>query len=376
MARSRLDPWRERWASIVGGLRGKPAARAEDAQAAFEAAVEASGIAPLRMTVLDGRHRGAVETFLVPRILIGSSTACDVVLSDPGILARHIELWHLDGNWRIRDLASAAEVELPVERTGRRERMHVACGPVHLRFDAKPLPRTRGPDRSAARAIAMSVATGTAFTALLMAGVYWERVWTAPSSVDLITQAANDLSAAGFPEVRADLSARGGLALAGYVADEAQAARLQAWQQTSAYRDARNEVLVMSRLVDRLQQDFATDGIRMSYLGRGALRAEGSTRRMELKQRLHDFEQALQGRVSVDDRVAYIEEAAKLPGKPRPLPFRIVNVMVAEPAYFQTDAGSRYFIGSVMPDGTLVESIDARRVVFRQGNTEVVYPLG
>ncbi len=349
--------------------KGKPSA-----QQAFEQALQTPP-PMLRMSVLDGRHRGATETFALPRVLIGSSADCDALITDTGVQGQHLEVRHANGRWVVRDLPTGAEMPLQASGSRRRESMLVACGPVRLRFDAES-PVSRPGHRRARNTLMVAAATGTALTVALVTGVYWEQAWSMPAPEQLVAGSSDSLQKAGFPEVRVDLTKAGRLELVGFVTDEYQLKELTSWQQRSAYRDATPNVLVISRLIDRIKQDFGAEGLKLVYLGRGQIRVEGSTRRVELKQRLHDFTANFQGRLLLDDRVAYIDEAAKPVGKPRSLPFRIVNVMVGEASYFRTDSGATYFVGSALPDGAVVLSIDESRVVFRQGNTEVVYPLG
>ncbi|MEZ4239513.1 MAG: FHA domain-containing protein [Myxococcota bacterium] len=56
------------------------------------------------MGVLEGPDGQQVA--LLPRMLVGRSPSCDLVLDDPSVSAEHAVIAWLDGRWRVRDLGS------------------------------------------------------------------------------------------------------------------------------------------------------------------------------------------------------------------------------------------------------------------------------
>jgi hypothetical protein len=49
--------------------------------------------------------------------------------------------------------------------------------------------------------------------------------------------------------------------------------------------------------------------------------------------------------------------------------------MLGDAPYFQTDAGSTYFVGSVLPDGAEVIAIAPLEILFRLGDRDIAYRL-
>lgn len=78
----------------------------------------------LKLRRLDGPDTGATQTFTVPRITVGRSRACHLIVTDPSVSALHFEL-RIRGDWvELRDLDSSNGIRL-----GERRIYHVVLHP-------------------------------------------------------------------------------------------------------------------------------------------------------------------------------------------------------------------------------------------------------
>jgi hypothetical protein len=348
----------------------------------------------VRLEVLSGNHEGAVEFLTVRSFSIGSSIECDIVLSDSKVHEKHLEISYSDQNkWILNDLVTGSTIHLDKQSADQKKTSyHITCGSVYIKLNldvGKENPEVIRVQQRNKRtqqvkdfevietrnALIKSIVTGVLITAGIVSAIYWESIFSNPSKRQQLIEASTSLPKAGFSEVRMELKPNKQLSLTGFVANEKQAKDLEKWIKSSAFKDASFDVLVVSRLLNRLEQDLDGSGISVSYQGKGRFIAEGTTKLFSVKNKLQEFIHALHGAIVLDDRIAYLEDIPKAIGQTRPMNMRIVNISLGEYAYFQTDVGSRYFVGSVLPDGAVVIAIDENKITFKMNESEIIYPI-
>lgn len=344
----------------------------------FAGLLGAPGPAPVaaRLLVRDGVHRGAWMSLRGERFSVGRADDNDIVLTDDGMpAAAGVWLPGADG-WQLLDaqgqpLAPAGESRHGPRRLRRFAPHGVTCLLVeHAPVAAAAAARAPAPRRRLLKATLAAVACGLMVGALL--GV---AQLSAPSPFARMAQALPSLQALQLPDVHLRSTDDGTLALVGFVADAQQLDTLRGWLQRSTVADALLRVQVGTALVGQVRQalDNPADA-RITYTGGGRVRIDGSTRSAELKRRVQALVADLRGVTAVDDQLAVVDGKDTTPQK-RALPIRIVNVMLGDAPYFQTDVGVTYFIGSTLPDGAEVVSIGALQIVFRLEQRELIYRL-
>ena len=189
-----------------------------------------------------------------------------------------------------------------------------------------------------------------------------------------MVQARESLAAAGFRDVTLRRGDGRQIVLVGYVDDAAALARLKAWRQGIEHLEVKLQVKSGQELAGRVRESVTSaDGIKVSYQGLGRVRVEGSTDSAEVKGRIRALANEMKGTASIEDRVALVEPRQV---RDKPMPVRVVSVMVGATPYFQTETGAIYIQGSTLPDGSEVVSIQPTRIFFRLGDRVITYPLG
>lgn len=374
-----LSPQRaQRFSALLTG--GKPAAT-----------VRALHVAP-RLLVRDGVHAGAWLTLRGQRMRLGRGDDCDIVLTDDGVPDTAGDFvstprgWHFQRAVEAEHAAGDAQQSAPAETAA-------ANGPIvapesdtlHARFrrrrwllhgvtlvviDIAALPGSTNAE-SAARLKHFALAAGA--TVFVAGSLLVLAFLVAPSLESKVVQARESLSAAGFRDVTLRRGEGRQIVLVGYVDDAAALARLRAWTQGIEHLDVKLQVKSGQELAGRVRESLAdADGIKVSYQGLGRVRVEGSTDSAEIKARVHALAGEMKATAGIEDRVALVEPRQ---ARNKPMPVRVVSVMLGATPYFETETGAIYIQGSTVPDGSEVVSIQPTRIFFRHGDRTIVYRL-
>jgi hypothetical protein len=345
-----------------------------------------------RLLVRDGLHSGAWMSLHGQRLRVGSADDGDIVLTDPGMPLLAALFVVGDDGWQLEappgstgedsdsrdggDTITAAAAPVAGEsRNGRwRRRRWQLHGVTMVVIDAAPIVAA-APAAGRRRHLGLKIALGSGAALLSIVAVVAIARISKPSSHALVAQALPALQALKLPDVRLRRTDDGTLELAGQVNDAAEFAKLRDWLYRSPVDDAHLRVQVGTALADQVRQALGSaPETKVTYTGGGHVRVEGSTRSADLKRQVQTLVAEMRGTVAIDDQLALIDGKDGPPAQ-RPLPIRIVNVMLGDAPYFQTDAGSTYFVGSVLPDGAEVIAIAPLEILFRLGDRDITYRL-
>jgi hypothetical protein len=224
--------------------------------------------------------------------------------------------------------------------------------------------------RSIARLTAGAVFVSLVLMALVIAAADQIAARMRLTIAERVARGTSELAAQGFKAVRLQQSRQGGLEAAGLVANLAEKQRLRNWLSGSGYQDVRFKVQTADALIQQVRDTLSDSSLRIRFDG-NRLRIEGTTSNLAVRQRIRSIADDLQGIVTIDDRVAYVE-TAEAPGS---LPVRIRDVRSGDARYFSTDTGDRYFEGALLPDGAEVLAIEASQIRFRRNGRVLVYNL-
>jgi Inner membrane component of T3SS, cytoplasmic domain len=297
----------------------------------MEKATDLSGV---RLTIASGLHRGAFTELTAKEYLIGSGDDCDIVLRDAQVSASHCRVVRGPFGFSVQDLRTGEPQTAPPGLvTYQRGAIKASYDVGGVLFTLRqPLPE---------RAQSVSEIARKRLTPPALLGVLL---------VCILTGALVTLGAAGRSRQEASvLAAIANPNIAG------------------------NRALAVSELVEAAQRALAGENLHVGMID-GQLRVEGTTSRVELKERISALARDLRSTVPVQDRVAYVD-AMDLATSLGPLPVRVSAVMAGDPSYFLTDDGTHYFVGGVLPGGAEVLAIDAAQIQFRVGHRVVVYQL-
>ena len=331
--------------------------------------------------VISGRHRGASLELTERSYCLGSSEDCDVVLLDEHIAERHCLVSLGRKGFSVQDVRN--EDALSISAT----RVTHADGAIQSEYDIggvfialtwhrpEHASQAGAPTHARSRSFRWTVpAVGMVAAMLVVTAVLGlhraAEPATAEQIAELVVSANKALAGRGFDSVRFRSGAGGGLQLVGYVADLDEERRLRQWLEQEKYHGVQVSVRQVPQLLDEVRQALRDDALRVDVDGH-SLRIEGTTHQPPVKDRIRSLTAELQGLVEVDDRVVYTPASA-VPG---PLPVRLRGVMLDEPRFIVTDAGARYFIGGVLPDGAEVVAIAIDGIRFRKDGKTLFYSL-
>jgi hypothetical protein len=279
-------------------------------------------LAKATLTIGSGLHRGAVIELVANEYVIGTDEECDIVLRDPSLEPRHVVLkrgWSGFTLHPLREEKSQPIAPQAVNYPGGAIEVVYDIGGVSLSLlqeSAATEHPPHGRSRWLAGGIVAAVSVVTIFAFASQRGV---TETPAPASSD----------------------------------------------SSRKTRDA--------QLLEQVRNTFAADDLRVA-LHDGRLRIAGTTEHLDVKQRVHALAEDLKGVIAIEDGVTYVD-ARERPAAPGPFPVKLRGVMVGDPSYFVTDAGARYFVGGVLPDGAEVLSIEATRISLRIDGRTAIYNL-
>lgn len=335
---------------------------------------EAGDAAPVlqacAVRVADGLHRGAALR-LREAARIGSDDANDIVLRDPGVRAQHAELRRVDGVWGVFD-AVDGRAATPIERSqrGRFERCRYGIGAAQI-VVSQAQPALVARRRLRGRLARLVAPLLLVLSAALGAAVIVQLVQ--PASAQQPTGTRN-LGAEGFADVNLVNAPGMQTVIDGYVDDAAALTRLQHWIQQQGLTKGSLQVRVGSELAARVREALAAPGLTVEYRPGGAVRVQGTSDSLAVRERLRRLTTDLAHAVRIDDRVAFIE-VPDTSQREHPLPVRIVDVMPGENGSFGNGSGARYFAGAVLPDGSEVIAVHAEAIEFAIGTRRITYHL-
>jgi hypothetical protein len=361
-------------------------------QKAPAATVRTLQVAP-RLLVRDGLHAGAWMTLRGPAMRVGRSDDCDIVLTDSdmpetaGAFVATAKGWHFRravAPARVADDAAPDDTAMPPPAAGPivapdsetqharfRRRRWLLHGVTLVVIDIAALPQPIN-ERSFTRLKHFALAAGAT---VIVAGSLLALVFmAAPSLESKVVQARESLLAAGFRDVTLRRGDDRQIVLGGYVNDVAELTRLKAWMQGVVHLQIKLQVKSGQELAQRVRESLGpTDAIKVSYHSPGRVRVEGSTASTETKKRVQTLVTEMKSAVSIEDRLALVEP--RDPPKQRQMPVRIITALFGTTPYFVTDTGATYMVGSLLPDGAEVISIQPTKIFFRAGDQIVTYPL-
>ncbi len=336
-----------------------------------------------RLLVRDGLHRGAWMSLHGQQMRVGSADDGDIVLTDPGMPPLAAQFVRGDDGWQLEappgdtDHASGASAAAVAGESinGRwRRRRWQLHGVTLVVIDACAI-AAEAPAAPARRHLGLKIALGAGAALLALGAVVTIAQISQPSPHALVAQALPSLQALKLPDVRLRRNDDGALELSGQVNDANEFAKLRDWVAASPVSEAHLRVKVGTALADQVRQALGSaPETKVTYTGGGHVRIEGSTRSADLKRQVQTLVAEMRSSVAIDDQLALIDGKDGAPAQ-RQLPIRIVNVMLGDAPYFQTDAGSTYFVGSVLPDGAEVIAIAPLEILFRLDQREIAYRL-
>jgi hypothetical protein len=276
------------------------------------------------LQVSSGLHRGARHELRSREYLIGCDDHCDIVLRDPAIADRHGHLVREGTGFSLHDIRT--EVPWPIEpraihRSGGQIESEYEIGGVIIGLQQRaPVARHGGREAWMTYGVA-----GVGLAAALTCVVVVKGALAQPGNQPIV-EAASTQRATLSPDVLA-----------------------------------------------QVKHVLASEGLNVG-LQDGRLSIAGTTRTLEVKDRIRALREDLRGIVAIDDRVAYL--AAPAP-ETRPIPFPVAlrGVMMGQPSYFLTDRGERYYVGGVLPDGAEIIAIERDQIRARLRGHELVYNL-
>lgn len=364
-----------------------------------------------RLVVLSGVHDGASAPIDPAVTLVGRGEDCDVVLTDAGIAELHASITLAGGAplWRLH--ADGTDVPMPGDTCDdwyvprRVGPAWVSVVPAGFEWGASlPLapasdePAAAGqakgsaadtvtPLRQRARAAALVLAAAllalVAGAAVLLAQAGPGAVQAAPRSEPggreaMLDRLARLLVETRFGDVRIDADAQR-VALVGFVDTDEQLGRLTLAARRIVGAGLAVQVKAGSELARRAQQFIGDPGIGVAYDGGGRLRLSGRPANAGapagLAARLAQLRADLGSTVVVADQLEAAPDPARAKAVEHPMPIRIAEVQVDEPAHFRTFDGARYFEGARLPDGAEVVRIGAHEILFRKGGREISYAV-
>lgn len=364
------------------------------------ASVRSLPVAP-RLLVRDGLHAGAWVTLRGPFMRLGRNEDCDIVLTDVGVPDVAGAFVPTSTGWQLRRAVAQsrpapepedASAEAPSEASEAASTIPTgALVPPesetrHARFRRRrwslhgvtlvvidlsaPVPAVDIQAASRFKYVAW-----VALVVVFVAGALLAFVFLiAPSLESKVVEARESLATAGFHDVVLRRGKGREIVLTGFVDDAASLARLRLWAQGISHLQVQLQVQDGRALAQRLRESIGeSNTIMVSYQGGGRVRAEGSTPSAAVKQRIQSLVRESSNAVTIEDRVALFEPLEV--AQQRPMPVRVVNAMFGETPYFQTEDGSTYTVGAVLPDASEVIAILPTRILFRANGRSIEYPL-
>ena len=332
------------------------------------------------LRITSGLHRGASMELTGSEYLIGSGDDCDVVMRDEAVSAHHCRLVREWSGFCVRDLRTGTPqrvTALTVAYEGGSIEAGYELGGIQftLRQDPPASKVARAQEarkQSVSWAILVVVIAGVVLAIVAAAGA-GRAVTKSPTALAEWTRSGDEaLAAQGFRSAHFGRDSRGEPQVNGLVTDLAEKQRLQEWLRGSAYSKAHLNVHPVSDLIEQVRRALADETLKIG-LRDARLDIEGSTSRLELKERIRALTEDLRSTLPVEDRVQYVD--AHDGAGPGPLPVTVRSVMVGNPSYFLTDDGTRYFVGGQLSDGAEVLAIDAAQIQFRLRDKLVIYKL-
>lgn len=326
---------------------------------------------PCAVRISAGLHRGATLR-LRSAARVGSADDNDIVLRDAGVRPHHAELRRVDGVWSLFALPGGLALQAAETGTrgGRFMRQRQVIGSAELVI-TQALPPESAPKRLR-RSLGRGVAPVLlALSALLTVGVVVQLVRPASASMPLGTR---NLAAQGWPDVNLVAAPDSSPLATGYVDDAASLARLRLWLEQEKMAHVALQVRVGSEIAMQVRDALADPTLSVSYRGAGAVRVQGTSDDMAVRDRLRLLTADLAGVVRIDDHVAFYQVPNTAP-RQHTLPVRIVSVIPGENGSFGGENGARYFVGAVLPDGAEVKAIELDGIDFVVGERRITYPL-
>jgi type III secretion system YscD/HrpQ family protein len=254
--------------------------------------------------------------------------------------------------------------------------------------DASPAPieaAARQQPRRAWRRFAY--AGGIGLVIAMTSAFGWVVHTQAPQGRDAKAGVERVIASLGLTEVKIEQGQNGHLSLQGTVANEASRSSLQR-SLKEAGLEPTLDIVTGDRLALSVQDSFRQRGLPVDarYAGGGKVVVTGAAPSPQAEQVIRDVLAKTPSVVTIELGQAVAAAAPEKAGTaPAPIqnvaavaapaataardPKRVVAVVGGERPYLLTQDGARYLTGAMLPDGSLIESVDGHAVTFlRNGN--------
>jgi len=344
-----------------------------------------------QLLVQSGMHAGALIKLKNGSNVLGHAPDCDVVLADEGLAARHLDIV-LEGRsaW-IRRLEDA-----PLEVNGRRlesQRAIVRPGTV-ISVGAcriilqSPLATDSDPDVDGGTAdsplagIYSSLLAGRwlmlAVLGLGIFGIWWawsdglatrthaSQYASKTTAAQLFEQGFRNLNLA---DVQLLTVGQNNYRLSGFVDNQQQAQTLSALAKNAPALRVESHVAVGSQIAAWISDSVANPEVSVRYTGKGEVIIEGEVRALNHRARLEQVNEQFARLVRINDKTRPPAEPKSVVVRalePTSLPYRAVPVISGRGGnvtHVLAHEQRRYFVGAVLPDGSVLEAVDAKQVV-------------
>lgn len=362
----------------------------------------------LELIVLEGRKLGARVALQYDRVTtVGVGYDCDVVLDLPDMYQASsqpggdssdeadpiVELLHAEGQLGLRVMQGSIEVDDEIIDSGVELLLSVGAS-VTVRnnvFTVQPLtqhesylpakfdqgaerPDSLRQDHASPAVLAapkpqskriLAGAMQSIAGVLVLGGSFW--VYTnveTPDPVtinDVVSGVETDLETGGFSELNVVLQEDNTIAVNGYLQNRADLHKAREQVQVPDY--VQWDVKLGDSLAESVGSVYRVNGVdaKVSVLGEGAVSVNTATNDLDLLQRVEDrvYQDVADLReLNLVNEKPVVEVKEPTPKRIDDLPGkRIVMIVASAPKYIQTEDGSRYFEGSILPSGHLVVAI-------------------
>ena len=347
---------------------------------------------PLELIVAEGPQRGARLLLQAGSdVKIGSAFDNDVVLRDPAIPAHAAQVRVTSESCQWQAMDAMLDGEVSGSPLALNESVNVANGTSVRLGDTVLLVSSERDteDTSTASAQASQKAETQAkstprrrssrvfffilpvFALTGFAAASW---WQHGSSQEVVSRPGITtlLAASPFHEIEANTSGDTAL-ITGFVDTQREKLELVELLKASD-QPVRLDIAVGEKLASAVEDVYRTNGVDADVVATGAAAVEVRTSVADARQ-LRVLEKAVRADVPQVSSVKLINVPPKPDddssiAPPSKLPIdpgkRVAMVVSTDPSYLLTEDGSRYFVGSLLPSGQRISSIDNGRVLLEQ----------
>jgi hypothetical protein len=360
-----------------------------------------------QLIVQEGLHAGATIQLKEGEYTIGSDDACDVILLDEGVAPTHLHLLIRPSMRVLKKVNQSAFScnDIMVQSEQKIIELHdvIRIGQAIFTIisSAEAVAKTGNSTSAVARnAVRQAIKqTGAPMRRVkkpldyyhyLITGFGLFMVILLGSTVWFVLPDPNELTFAQKQALRQETLAKKitafkfkdlvvqkegtFLKLSGYIDtfDEAQ----ELTKVLNEYRDIRmiKKYYVGAELVEWARSYLNNQTLKITYVGQGGLEIEGSSKAGDMTAKIETLKQDYSGIIK-NIKQQVIEEKVKPKSDIYPLEnLKIIAIQATgDIRYFETANKTRYFEGSILPDGTVVASIGDAKITLEKKGLRKVY---